>query len=59
VLFLEAFRRNGIYMNRALRAMVVVTTTTFSHFFRDESKFDDTSKHVFTDVSIKLCIKEV
>jgi len=25
----------------------------------DESKFDDTSKHVFTDVSIKLCIKEI
>ena len=30
-----------------------------SHFFRDESKFDDTSRHVFTDVSIKLSIKEV
>ena len=29
------------------------------HFHRDQPKIDDTARHVFTDVSVKLAIKEV
>ena len=39
--------------------MVINTFVMCVHFHRDRPKIDDTARHVFTDVSVKLAIKEV
>jgi len=39
--------------------VVINTFSVFAHFHRDQPKIDDTARHVFTDVSVKLAIEEV